>query len=308
MKPPAARRSISAATVVVALAALFATDASGAPVGLIHEIPIHGNVGGIAAGPEGNLWFTQNAADPGKHEVAIGRITPGGRITEFSDCLRAMPQFAGPNFLTLGPDGNVWLTTWPSGDDAHPVRASTPSIGRITPSGRITEFRLGLRQRSAPESLVATGGRLWFIDRETESIGMIAPSRAPTNTFLVLSPHTPRGTNATRIPVVVPGPGKPRLRELTLHLGRGRHLRLPGLKTTTVRAPGCGPTKISLVPEGTTRARLRNRAVLRMDVRITFIPRGGSAFSRDTTVVLRARAGERASLTTTPSLATFPGL
>ena len=34
--------------------------------------------GGIAAGPDGNLWFTKEAGD------RIGRITPARVITEFS--------------------------------------------------------------------------------------------------------------------------------------------------------------------------------------------------------------------------------
>ena len=34
---------------------------------------------GITAGPEGNVWFAENAGSG-----AIGRITPGGTITEFT--------------------------------------------------------------------------------------------------------------------------------------------------------------------------------------------------------------------------------
>lgn len=250
-------------------------------------------VGPFAVGSDGNVWFRVEKRPP-RHSsgevvrTAIGRITPGGKITEFSDCLRAMPGFAGPNFLTLGPDGNVWFTTWPSGDDAHPTRASVPSIGRITPGGKITEFRFGLHKRSQPDSLVAAGGQLWFIDRATDTIGRIAPSRAPANTFLVLSPHTPRGGKATRVPIVVPGPGKLRLRELGLHRGRGKPVRLPGLKTISVRARRCGPTVVPLVPHGAVRKRLLERGALLVDVRITFTPRGGSAFSRKATVRLRA--------------------
>ncbi len=50
---------------------------------------------GIAAGPDGNLWFTEPFAK------AIGRVTPGGQITEF-------PVSSGnaPDEIAAGPDGN----------------------------------------------------------------------------------------------------------------------------------------------------------------------------------------------------------
>ena len=45
---------------------------------------------GIAAGPDGNLWFTDAGATR-----AIGRITPGGAITEFSTGLNAGSEPSG---------------------------------------------------------------------------------------------------------------------------------------------------------------------------------------------------------------------
>jgi virginiamycin B lyase len=241
-------------------------------------------VGPFAVGSDGSVWFGVEKRPP-RHRrqteaglTGIGRITPAGKITEFSHCLRPMPEYAGPNFLTPGPDGNVWFTTWPSGDGIHVTRASTPSIGRVTPNGQITELRLGLRPSSQPESLVATAGRLWFIDRETGSIGTVTPSRAPANTCLLPPPYTPRGVAGARIPVIVPGPGTLRLRQL----GSGGN-------ATTVKARGCGPATLSLHPQGATRQRLLRHGSLPVGARITFTPRGGSAFSQKTTVVLRNR-------------------
>jgi streptogramin lyase len=48
----------------------------------------------IATGPDGNLWFTQFAGN-------IGRITPGGAVTEFP---------IGADRIATGPDGFVWFT------------------------------------------------------------------------------------------------------------------------------------------------------------------------------------------------------
>jgi streptogramin lyase len=244
--------------------------------------PRTSTVGPFAAGGDGNVWFRIWKDPPrGKSEygpglTAIGRITPTGRITEFSDCLRPMPGYAGPNFLSRGPNGNVWFTTWPSGEDARPTPASTPSIGRITPAGKITEYRLGLHQRSELEELVFAGGRVWSLDRETNSIAVLTPSRTPANTFLPLSRRYPRGVDGTRIRFAVPGPGQLRVDGA-------------GLRRTVTRAPGCGTADVTVTATGVARQRLLDRGVLRGTVRITFIPRGGSSFSQVLPVTLRHR-------------------
>jgi virginiamycin B lyase len=53
---------------------------------------------GITAGLDGNLWFTELDANK------IGRITPGGTITEFPLSSQALP-FG----ISGGSDGNVWF-------------------------------------------------------------------------------------------------------------------------------------------------------------------------------------------------------
>jgi virginiamycin B lyase len=66
--------------------------------------------------------------------------------------------------LTAGPDGNVWFTD-----------IQTSSIGRITPTGVVTEFPL-----PAPDSgpfMIATGpdGNLWFTLQGEAEIASITP-------------------------------------------------------------------------------------------------------------------------------------
>jgi hypothetical protein len=185
-----------------------------------------------------------------------------------------MPGYAGPNYLTLGPDRNVWFTTWPSGEPAHPDRASTPSIGRITPSGKITELRHGLYPRSQPEELVSVGGRLWFIDRETGAIGVVNPPRKPVNTFLVLAARTRPGLLGAHLKVAVPGPGR-----LTVR-GSGVHM-------TSSEADGCDSTSIAISPDRDTRRLLARRGSLLVSVQVTYTPRGGSSFSQRTKLTLR---------------------
>ena len=57
---------------------------------------------GIAAGPDGNLWFTESKS-PGR----IGRITTDGEITEYSDGFSGIDR---PWGIAAGPDGNMWFT------------------------------------------------------------------------------------------------------------------------------------------------------------------------------------------------------
>src|SRR3989442_14538742 len=71
---------------------------------------------GITAGPDGNLWFTEPAANK------IGRITPAGAGTQFP----IPTDSSGPGAITAGPDGKLWVTD-----------VTTNQIGRITaPGGR----------------------------------------------------------------------------------------------------------------------------------------------------------------------------
>jgi streptogramin lyase len=128
----------------------------------------------IALGPDGNLWFTDDGL---KH--AIGLITPGGVITEFSAGLQAGNKSV-PRFIARGPDGNLWFTDW----GCVPPLSGACAIGRITPTGAITEFSAGLQagNKSFPLGIAAgPDGNLWFTDIGCAiggacEIGRITPS------------------------------------------------------------------------------------------------------------------------------------
>ncbi|MGA8097534.1 MAG: hypothetical protein WB810_02620 [Candidatus Cybelea sp.] len=74
----------------------------------------------LALGPGGNMWFTDSGTP------AIGEITPGGTVTEFTS---GLPVGSIPYSIVAGPDGNMWFS------DFRGV-----AIGQITPSGTITEY------------------------------------------------------------------------------------------------------------------------------------------------------------------------
>jgi hypothetical protein len=138
--------------------------------GVITEFPIP-TIGSapfwIAAGPDGNLWFTEFRGN------SIGRITTGGVITEF-----LVPTMnSSPGLITLGPDGNLWFT-----------EEAGNNIGRITPAGVITEFAVPTGS-SRPVGIVAgPDGNLWFAEGRTNKIGKAILANTPSGTSVMVQP------------------------------------------------------------------------------------------------------------------------
>ncbi|HJT55098.1 MAG TPA: hypothetical protein VJ761_01280 [Ktedonobacteraceae bacterium] len=204
------KRSLRRPIVLVGIAVLVVVLAGGIVwlalphAGSISEFPIptaHSVPRGfaIAAGPDGNLWFTE------QNGHKIGRITPNGKLSEFA--LPTTCQFAcQPTSITAGPDGSLWFTTdngylgqigriTPSGSitmfpppngDAFGIAAGPDGslwfteplgnkIGRITPSGSIREFPIPT-PNSAPYGITAgPDGNLWFAEGQGNNIGRISP-------------------------------------------------------------------------------------------------------------------------------------
>jgi streptogramin lyase len=148
--------SATLALAAVALLVAFCSSASAGPgeVVVFHLPHPESHPQSIAAGPDGQVWFTEKEGD------AIGRITAEGEVTEFP-----LPAEAVPYGITAGPDGNVWFTEW-------------DRIGRITPSGEITEFPLPGESRSGGGITTGPDGNLWFAERD--KIGRITPAGVVT--------------------------------------------------------------------------------------------------------------------------------
>jgi streptogramin lyase len=115
---------------------------------------------GIAAGPDGNIWFAEDTRPVGR----IAKITPDGTVTEYSS---GISSGAGPGGITSGPDGNLWFT------ECYGNR-----IGKITPSGTVTEVAGGI---AGPEG-ITTGpdGNLWVSQDGIIGVGKITTSGSVT--------------------------------------------------------------------------------------------------------------------------------
>lgn len=110
----------------------------------------------IAAGPEGNMWFTDGGANK------IGRITLGGAVTEFGAGITPNAELSG---IALGPDGNMWFT-----------ERGGHKLGRITSTGIVTEFSAGLSNNPDIYGVTAGPGQdMWFTETFNSRIGKIDP-------------------------------------------------------------------------------------------------------------------------------------
>lgn len=122
-------------------------------------------LGGIARGPDGNMWFIVTNNDP-VFPDAIGKITPSGIITEYPLSSKGLHTLDN---IVAGSDGNLWFTK----------RSS--SIGKITPSGTITEYLIPSGAYAVPEGIEAgPDGNVWFTESNIGKIGRITPSGSIT--------------------------------------------------------------------------------------------------------------------------------
>ncbi len=132
-------------------------------VGTILEylIPAPGSApAGIALGADGNIWFVEDGLG------RIGRITPGGVVSEF-EAANAYGQ------IVSGADGNMWFTEG-SGENA---------IGRITPTGVVTSFSpISTKGGGLTQLSVGVDGDLWF--RQSNSVGRFVVPLVPVSVGL----------------------------------------------------------------------------------------------------------------------------
>jgi len=108
-------------------------------------------------GPDGNIWFTDT-----EHSL-LGKVTIDGRPRVFTQGLTRWNS--GPQLIAVGPDGNLWFTE------------RRDRIGRITPSGQITEFSVGIPQRASLGGISAgPDGAMWFTLYHGMVVGRISMS------------------------------------------------------------------------------------------------------------------------------------
>src|SRR5947209_13652407 len=101
-------------------------------------------------------------------DVASGNArTPASGLLKYLTVseLGGLTPNSDPKGIITGADGNVWFTE----DIGN-------RIGRITPSGVVTEFSTGLSNAAYPRDIAAgPDGNLWFTEFAGNRIGRITP-------------------------------------------------------------------------------------------------------------------------------------
>ena len=116
---------------------------------------------GIAAGPEGRVWFTDDGTNEQGRNL-IGRINAAGEVEEFS----VPTPGAEPAAITAGTDGAMWFT-----------EPGKRKIGRITSTGEVTEFAVPDVSSALKGLALGPEGNLWFAERRPQAgFGSISPS------------------------------------------------------------------------------------------------------------------------------------
>jgi streptogramin lyase len=147
--------------------------------GSITEFPLPTTNSGpleIAAGLDGNLWFTEEIYGNNQEIIGskIGRITTSGSITEFP----VPTANSGSAGITAGPDGNLWFTEEIYKGTGNNQEIIGSKIGRISPSGSITEFPLPGHGGIVPAEITAgPDGNLWFTEPGSNKIGRITSGK-----------------------------------------------------------------------------------------------------------------------------------
>lgn len=153
------------------------------------DVPPTGGSGPLIFGPDGQAWFTgyySETHSPGEEAHYFSQIM---RIDQHGQAGAVAHQRA--DGFTLGPDGNVWLT-------------STRVVSRLTASGEITSFSMPEEEvgqqftQAAGPIVTGSDGNLWLSGYRAVSVGGEAKSVATIDRM------TPAG-EVTQFEL--PGPG-----------------------------------------------------------------------------------------------------
>jgi streptogramin lyase len=155
------RRWLSALATVACLA--LAGPAAAAPVVTEFPLPSANAVPqDIVLGPDGKLWFTENAMAVNK----IGRVTPGDPplIEEFD----VPANFSQPLNITVGPDNRIWFSGTFNG---------AGGVGRMNPANPADTQGFGGFGVTSPRGIAAgADGSIWLGDAAAGTVVRIDPA------------------------------------------------------------------------------------------------------------------------------------
>jgi streptogramin lyase len=237
---------------------------------------------GRALGADGNLWFGIQSGTG-----AIGRITPTGETTVFTDCLRYSQPYFGPETLVRGVEGNIWFTSL--AERSLPNIVDPASIGIVTPAGAITQIYAGVTIE--PKAIAADSeGGVWFAGG-LEEVQRIKAPVGIVNTFHIGRLDRVRANGSGLVTVKVPGPGELQAKAVAIVIGthpkKAKRIAIHA-PTGTATTDACGSPQVPVQLAGEALRRLRKDGEVRVAVAITFTPAGGTPYTETRSFFVRA--------------------
>jgi len=125
-----------------------------------------------AVGPDGSIWFTEEAANK------IGHLDP--KTGEFKEYALTAEKNADPHGLVVDRNGVVWFAA-----------SSGGFIGKLEPNtGKVIVFKMPDPQATDPESLAFDSkGILWFTVQNANMVGKLDPASGAITLKQVPSPN-----------------------------------------------------------------------------------------------------------------------
>jgi virginiamycin B lyase len=152
--------------------------------GIFHEyaLPTSQFVPGtITAGPDGNLWFTENMQDGSVQTARIERMTPTGTLSDYP---LPSTNTVATDIIT-GPDGYLWFI-------------AGNKIARITPMGKISEYPMPSADTFLSGITTGPDGNLWFTEQQSKIGRMTLTGKV--SEFSLPFHQYPAGPNPTKEP------------------------------------------------------------------------------------------------------------
>jgi streptogramin lyase len=134
-----------------------------------------GEISGITAGPDGNVWFA-GSSTPGP----IGTIN----VRTHAIKLFSLPARDSASDITAGPDGNLWFTV-----------PFSNKVGRINPKTHaIAEFRVPTANSDPVGITSGSDGNIWFTEAVGNKLGRLNPKTRAVSEFPI--PNSPTSSSS----------------------------------------------------------------------------------------------------------------
>jgi streptogramin lyase len=147
------------------------------PTPITAGLPTDDGPADLMIGPDGKVWVDEFGLT-GAVQESVDEFTFAGSTLNLSpsDDLPSPDQLASPDGITLGPDGNTWIT-----ENAASAIRSVTAEGVFGP-----DVPTVLSTAAAPAGIVVgTDNNLWFAETAGNAIGQYDPSTGILNEYLL---------------------------------------------------------------------------------------------------------------------------